>query len=679
MTPRERTKATPRPRLVYLSVFVSTLAFADPRESVLIQTRREQPPCNPCEATDASEAQLDPTTPTTTRTLENLSATIANLHVDSGGAGSFGSLLGFRGLSNTPYFSDPAITVYLDDLPLTGAFTLPTRLIGSYAGTLWRNSQATQFGRAGEAGVLVLSSDRPRAESHQNSFHAEVLDDVGNHGAESAEFNLNAATERFDTQFAAALGTRDGYIRNTLLNTHVDDQKTADVSARVRWYATDSAQFALQALATRDRDGAQPLVPLKGPLYTVSRTRDGSTDIDTRGVALKGTFATPVGMLTSTTSHTTFSLDPYDNRLVLPPPLDSRLTQTQRAWNQELKFTPTPRSVDFNWKLGFWFSDVKTRGDADRAIVNLFPIERSTFDLHSRTRALYGQASYTPTEHWQLTGGLRLERTNKDFDRTNHLTTQGIAGERTNDVLLSKLAATYAWSEQTTSSATLALASRPGGWSAYTDHANLAPFAPEHAAQLELQTQTHSRDDRWSLAARAFAYAIRDLQIERSFNAQDYLVVNAPRARSIGEELELTWHPGSSWRFTAALGATQATLQDYNDPFTHQNYDGNRVPYVPAFTANLSAHYERAGWFATAETVSTGKIDFEESQNPLFSQGAHTTVNARAGYQTDHWRITGYADNFTDEAYTTLIIPGVAHATPGIPRIFGLELAAKIG
>ena len=61
-----------------------------------------------------------------------------------------------RGLTNTPLFGDPAVTFYLDDLPLGSGFTLPTDLLGFAQGELHRGpSQNTVFGRAGSAGVVT--------------------------------------------------------------------------------------------------------------------------------------------------------------------------------------------------------------------------------------------------------------------------------------------------------------------------------------------------------------------------------------------------------------------------------------------------------------------------------------------------------------------------------------------
>ncbi len=225
----------------------------------------ERPTCDQC-ITAATSVRVEPDAPVAIQSFENVVDTLANLRVNSGGAGSFGNPLAYRGLSNTPYFSVAAVTVYLDNIPLTGTFTLPTRLLGTDTFTLWRGSTASEFGRAGEAGTLLLTSGQMPTEARAS---------VGNHDARLIEVSFHTTNQLLDSQFAAAVGARDGYIRNTVLNKFVDDQRTLDLTGRLRWSATSAAQFALDGFATRERDGAQPLVPLGGPLYTVSRPNEG--------------------------------------------------------------------------------------------------------------------------------------------------------------------------------------------------------------------------------------------------------------------------------------------------------------------------------------------------------------------------------------------------------------------
>ena len=630
------------------------------------------------DASGTTRVRFDDTASSATLSLENLAGRVANLHVSAGGANSYGDIFTLRGLANTPYFSDPSVTLYFDDIPLGSSFTYPTGLFGFASATVSRGPQGTAFGRGGEGGVIALASTEPGAQSA-----GEVRAGFGNFNAHSAALTARSARGAMaDASVSLAFNERDGFITNTTLGRRVDDQKSSAASARVRVRPTTASEFTFQFLGSRHRDGAQPLVPLSGPLFSVTRGREGSTNIDFGGGALKGAFDTALGQLTATTSYTDWSLSPYDNRLVLPPTLDSKILQTQRTWNEELRLASDARAA-IAWHAGAWWSRSKTNGDVNRGLVigapTNIPIEVSNYALTSRALAVFGDVTLVPAAGWRVTAAFRAEETKKDFDRSQRVPGVGRFTDATTfDSFQPKLSASYALSETTTASTSVGLGTKPGGWSAYTGNAALAPFAEERALAFEAGVDTALVNKTVRLAARVFDYEIDNLQIERSFNASDYLVVNAPRARSRGGELEATWRPISEWTLAATLGVTDVTLREFTDPFAKKSFAGNRAPYAPSYDAHLSATWRGpSGWFAAGEVAATGKTYFDESENSLFASRSHAILNARLGYETARWRVSVHAENLSDENYAALIVPGVRHVAPGAPRTYGFEATAK--
>ncbi len=622
-----------------------------------------------------TRVELDGTMPASLPSLDDLAARVAGFHVNAGGAGAFGDVFTLRGLANTPFFSDPSVTLYYDDLPLGSSFTYPTGLFGFASAVVSRGPQGTAFGRGGAGGVVALLSAEPGATPG-----GEARVSFGAHQARSAAFTARSARDpRFDATVAAAYAAREGYVENTRLGATVDDQETSTLSARLRWRSAAAHEFTLQLLGGHRRDGAQPLVPLAGPLHAVARDRDGAVAIDFGGVALKAAFATALGRLTATTSYTDWRLHPYTGRLVLPPALDSLLTQAQRAWNEEVRLTSSP-GHRWHWHVGAWFSDSKTSGQADRAIPGLFPIEASGFTLDARTLAWFGGADFSPADHWRVSLGVRAENTRKAFSRDQTVPSPGhFADRRTFSAWTPKLSVSHALSPRTNVSAGISTGTKPGGWSAYTADAAQAPFQAEKVTALEAGFDLTLADKTVTLAARWFGYAIRDYQIERSFNASDYLVVNAPRARSLGAELEGAWHPAPDWTLAATLGVTKTTLREFTDPFTGASYAGNRAPYAPAYDAQLSLAWRpERGWFARAEAVAAGRTYFDESENIDLASQAHTLLNARAGYDGGRWIVSLYGLNLAGKGYYALVVPGVRHAVPGAPRAYGLEATWKL-
>jgi outer membrane receptor protein involved in Fe transport len=189
-----------------------------------------------------------------------------------------------------------------------------------------------------------------------------------------------------------------------------------------------------------------------------------------------------------------------------------------------------------------------------------------------------------------------------------------------------------------------------------------------------------SADGRLDLAVRAFAYRISGYQIERSFATpgpgDDYLVVNAPRAGSLGGELELRWRPAEGWEMGLDAGTTRVTLRDFRDPYTGERFDGRRAPHVPDYEVSATVDYRsRQGLFAGASLSRTGTVPFTESGDLRFVQAPVTVLSVRAGLARGRYRFVISAGNLTDERYYQSISAGTGHGTPGAPRTVAVDLS----
>jgi iron complex outermembrane receptor protein len=623
----------------------------------------------------ATRATIDGAEPVLIQSWQQVSAQVPNLQIESAGASSFGAIYTVRGLANTPYFSEPAVTVYFDAIPLGGSFTYPTDLIGFASANVLRGPQPTGFGRAGDGGVVVF-----RPSSSQSMDAGEIRLGFGDYNARSLTMvdggPQNAAA---DFSVAAAYAQRDGYIENTQIDQRVDDERAMSAFARERFHPSSTSEISLEILAARHRDGAAPLVPLGGPLYTVERSQEGETDTDTFGAALKGVVNMDAARFTTVTSYTKWKLNPYADWLVLPPPIDSRLTQSQEALNEELRLASTPGG-EFSWDTGAWLSGGTTAGAANRSISGVFPIEASDFGYSRREAAIFGELVLVPAPAWQVTIGGRAQRTEKDYHQDEALPSSNphLHFTRSDDAILPKVVATRDLGMQTGAYGSISSGTRPGGYAAYTDNPALIPFSAERTTAFEAGLGTSLAADTVKLTARAFDYEIRNYQIERSFSPTDYFVATAPRARSLGAELEGTWTPMAHWTIALNVGITDATLVEFHDPLTGASASGERAPYTPAYTGGLSVTYRpNTGWFASASIAATGRTFYTESENPAYVQGSYAVTSGRIGYEAARWRVTLYIENAANEDYYSLIIPGVNSAAPGDPRNFGSELALK--
>lgn len=609
--------------------------------------------------------------------LPTIAAEIAGFAVGNNQSRSFTDTFAIRGLTNTPIFGAPAVTIYLDDLPMGSGFTFPSDLSGFTQAELLRGPGAgTRFGRSGPGGILLLSTP-PTTDRASGSLAVSA----GDYGHLSATYTASSADHaKGDAYVAATWGERDGYVTNATLNADVDYRETTTALARFRWRPTETIEVTLLGNFLQARDGAQPLVPLFGPFHEVQRSAEGVAELDAFNTALTAAFDLASGRLTATTGYSDWDMGPYFNTLDFGfAELGNGSTLQQKNLSEEIIFTSAPGS-DLDWRIGAFYNDGQTNGGFVRQFGGA-TFEESVYQFDVTDLAAFGEASFAANDVLDLTLGLRAVSTGMDSERIEIIPVPNITlATHESETLLPHFNARYAVTEGTTTFANFAMGYKPGGFSAFTGNAVLAPYDAEYTTAYEAGVTHATEDGRYAITVRAYFYAIDDYQIERSFatapnGADDYLVVNADSAESIGGELELSWRPFRGLDLSAAYGLTNTTLSNFTDPYGGTVFDGNRVPFVPSYDLHLRAHYQHeSGFYAGAALTTQGKTYYTEAEDPTFAQDTYTLLDARLGYATDRYRIGISGRNLTDEGYYSAITPGTFHGTPGAPRTWMAEL-----
>jgi len=604
-----------------------------------------------------------------------LGEAVANLHVSEGGSVGYGSLFALRGLSNTPYFSDSAVTVYVADIPLSGGFTYPAGLFGFGSATVLPGPQGSRFGRATDGGVVLFEpTDGDRIAS------GVLIEGYG-----SFDSNLTALEAHtgdvgnMDAEFCADYDSRRGYINNGQIGVRTDDQANESSFGRLRIRPSPQSELTLELLQTRDRDGAEPLVPLGGPLYEVNRPGEGVTDIDSLAAAVKGSFAFPGATLTTVTSYTDWRMNPYQDLLVLPPALENLVRQTQKSWNEEVHLRSKATGC-LQGDLGLWLSNESTENYVDRSLPGLFPIEVSGFEQNSRSSAVLGHATYEFGSDWSITTGLRAEEDERFFTREEQVPKEGLAyvASASNRAVLPRVAIGRRLQRDSHLEFAVAFGMRPGGFSSFTDNPGLTPFQAERSRAFSTGWDSSLGLHSLTIAARAFYIVVGDLQVERSYTATDYFVANAGRAHSDGFEVDINWTPSSPWKVTLDAGVDQTRLDAFTSPTSGLNESGNPIPGAPSYNAGVEATYRSArGWFAAGRLTAVGITHYDELSTSKYTQDSYALLGLRAGFSSGAWTFTLYGENLCKAGYYDLIVPGVNSGVPGAPRTFGSKVALK--
>jgi iron complex outermembrane recepter protein len=229
-------------------------------------------------------------------------------------------------------------------------------------------------------------------------------------------------------------------------------------------------------------------------------------------------------------------------------------------------------------------------------------------------------------------------------------------------------------------------------------------FRKEVSKAAELGFKSSFLDRTVTLNAAVYYTKVDDMQ-NFSFFAGPFgvlrIVTNIDKVDLKGFEADFRWRPMHSFGVHGGYGYTDSEIKAYAvRPYTV----GNKVPYVPDYTANIGLDFSVAlggpglNLVARVDENLTGKTWFSTVQNnrlPNFFTGfgfgegdfskqyrkAYETTDARLGVEAERWAITAWGHNLTNKKYLEEIIPApefggsFIHDSPG--RAYGVEASVK--
>jgi iron complex outermembrane recepter protein len=229
-------------------------------------------------------------------------------------------------------------------------------------------------------------------------------------------------------------------------------------------------------------------------------------------------------------------------------------------------------------------------------------------------------------------------------------------------------------------------------------------YDPEKIQGFEAGVKGDLFDRRLTFAAAAYNYKVSDLQVQQ-FTGIVLDISNAARARIYGFELSGQAVLTDWLRADLAANVQEAKYKQYSNcdamvflgacgagdprPLSERfvNLKGNRLNRAPPYTVNLGleAHKEFESFGSLklrGELYWSGKVNYDEFENPELTQRAYMTANAYLNYSTpsDRYHLRAFAKNITNKDIKTagLGLAGAAQTFVGSwapPRTYGIEAA----
>ncbi|WP_167854844.1 TonB-dependent receptor [Mangrovimicrobium sediminis] len=295
-------------------------------------------------------------------------------------------------------------------------------------------------------------------------------------------------------------------------------------------------------------------------------------------------------------------------------------------------------------------------------------------DDSSDAAALYGEVTWAINDRLRLTGGLRVEREQQQryfnyisFERASDLDTD-------ETITLPKIELQYDLDLHTT----VGLSARkgynaPGGAFAFAS-GNYYYFDEESVYTYEASLRGGWFDNRLNLAGNLFYNDYDGYQALNSLRE----ISNMDAVETYGLELQAEALLTPDLALSLGLGLLETEIKDGGAAYPAVN--GNELSNAPAITGSLDLYYTFSSAFgagAQVRYVDEYYGDLENSDERV--AGDYYLARAYADITLDHWSISAYVNNLTDEeAFTVREPPGRSAADGYVafvdPRTVGVTV-----
>ncbi len=688
------------------------------------------------------------------QSIADLNASVPSLTFVDGGPSNRRVVI--RGIQAA---GEPTVGTYYDETPVTGAIgagndaggsTPELRLFDVERVEVLRGPQGTLYGSGSMGGTLRVIYEKPKFDTE---FAGDVsLSSTRGGGANyegSAMVNVPVINDKIAVRAVGFYRNANGYIDNTTLNIkNINDQKSYGGRLLVRLQPTEDLTIDAAAYINRSRTDTNAWTLTSGKFKSDALTRQPVRDdlelysltanYDFGGVTLTGivsyldrdlesvsdvsrfirstrTAAGCAGRVGGGAACTPTQLTNY--YALVDSQSSSALfpQQTMKSWTAELRLS-SDGGGPFNWTVGGFYSDRDTsvanpQSNADPVTGKIIePQQIATvrfIDDSLRQVAVFGEFSYDLTDKLNLTAGARYFKYDKDISGQTTLGSILVGAvvrplsfvNSSEDGTAFKFNASYKITPDVMLYAEAAQGFRPGGANQVIGLAQeLTPYQSDSLWNYEIGLKNSFFDRRLTLNIDAFQIDWSDMQITgRTPNGAFSFITNAGKARVRGVELETTIRPAEGFSITGNASYIDAKLRENqaNANVSAPGLKGDRIPYVPKFSAGIAAQYEWAlsdtlSGFARIDgnTVGGSYSDFRPSGQPTVNFTRYIDdyqlVNLRLGVEgpESSWAAYLFATNLFDStaitrATSSAIAVGRTLVNSAAPRTIGLNFRTR--
>ncbi|MFC3050539.1 TonB-dependent receptor [Kordiimonas pumila] len=606
-----------------------------------------------------------------------------------------------------------------------------------------RGPQGTLYGASSMGGAIRILFNKPNFEEYEGEVLGQMTDTKGGGFGYAVKGMVNVPfNEKFAARLVLSTQDTDGYVDNvTLGRDNVNDSEQQGGRLILGFKPSDTVNFTLTGVFQKSTlDGSayfdetlgfynsnDPVLlsyeenfkMISGVLdwdlgfatltsstgwqkSKTNRTVDATATVNT-SISFPTTPCRIYFGLTSPDSCTADQIDEYTAYAETRTPGFFYAVLDNEVFTQEIRLSSND-SGPFQWTVGGYYE--KRDDHIDSYVVTadaetgelITPIDVTGLRYIQndvKQTALFAEASYEVIEDLTLTAGIRRYNYKKTISGEVLIpsapTFQAPGDYSSVDAdasgWVTKYGADYKINDDIMVYATIAEGFRPGGVNNTPNlPTNLEIYDADSLWNYEIGLKTSWFDNKLIFNTSLFRTDWKNMQITGSTpdNVFRYLT-NAGSARVEGIEFDAMLRPTSGLTFTATFAYLDAYLtEDQSNEnvlvVSSTGLKGDKIPYVPEYTASLSAEYITP---VTDTLNAIARLDYSytgESANgfrPTYlyyaTFGDYSMINARLGLEAADWKVSLFARNLMNSKGITNN-GGAGTLIALTPRTIGINL-----
>ena len=575
--------------------------------------------------------------------------------------------------------------LYIDGVPILSAIGFEDVALDIERVEVLRGPQGTLYGKNTEAGVVNIITRQPDNDLRGNlsvNIGTLLSSETDDRLTQTYTLNLSGPiqTDKLFLGISGKFHKKDGFIENTTTGEDVNDREHWFGRGYLRWTPTKQLDISLIASSLNYDDGASDMSLYEDGAAVfylpdpenrkVSSNLDANNESNSESQSLKIAYDLSDSLkLTSVTARRVYN-DKSQNDFDFSSEtyMHTYKDGTYRKISQELRLNYAKDKL--KWLMGLYYD--QDDNDIDYEIKGLPSLAKDAEqDLTGDAYAVFADVTYPFTERFSLVGGLRYEKQDMEFE------TNLYGGTKTDDswtALTPRFGIEYCFTPAIMSYATISKGYRSGGFNFSATDPQYYSYDDEELWNYEIGAKSSFFKNRLILNGAIYYMDISDMQVEESVSAFSSYLTNAAEATGKGFELEMKALVTNGLTLMASFGYNDIEFDEFKD--ASGDYKGNKNPYAPAYTFSIGAQYRHgSGFYVRGDVIGYGKMYFDSANE--YSRDPYHIVNAKVGYEKEHFDVYLYGKNIFDKEYNSYGYYGGYYTIYSDPGEVGVQVVYR--